>query len=102
MTLIGAQYAYDLKDIKFDEHENKVTTTFSNEESIEGSLIIGSDGPRSKVREMLLGPEQASATPMEIVHSNVAVVYHDVEKAKFIRSPHPSFNAATILQSCHS
>jgi hypothetical protein len=30
-------------------------------------------------------------TPLEIVHSNVAIVYGDAEKAKFVRSGHPVF-----------
>jgi len=59
---------------------------------VTGSLIIGADGPRSKVRELLMGPEKGAVTAMGIVHSNVAVVYHDAEKAKFIRSAHPSFS----------
>lgn len=39
-----------------------------------------------------MGPEKGAVTPMGIVHSNVAAVYHDAEKAKFIRSAHPSFS----------
>jgi hypothetical protein len=44
---------------------------------------------------MLLGREKAEVTPMEIVHSNVAVTYGNAEKAKFIRSSHPMFSFAT-------
>jgi 2-polyprenyl-6-methoxyphenol hydroxylase-like FAD-dependent oxidoreductase len=69
-----------------------VTATFSNGVCATGSLIIGTDGPRSKVRELLFGPEKAAVTPMEIVHSNVAITYHDATKAQFIRSAHPSFS----------
>jgi hypothetical protein len=54
--------------------------------------MLGCDGPRSKVRETLLGHEEGGVTPMEIVHSNVAIVYHDAEKAKFVRSAHPIFS----------
>jgi hypothetical protein len=59
---------------------------------VTGSLILGTDGPRSKVRELLFGPEKGAVSPMDIVHSNVAVVYHDAEKAQFVRSAHPSFS----------
>jgi 2-polyprenyl-6-methoxyphenol hydroxylase-like FAD-dependent oxidoreductase len=33
-------------------------------------------------------------TPLEIVHSNVAITYHDAEKARFVRSAHPVFSIA--------
>jgi hypothetical protein len=33
-------------------------------------------------------------TPLEIVHSNVAITYGDAEKAKFVRSAHPVFSCA--------
>ena len=33
-------------------------------------------------------------TPLEIVHSNVAITYGDAEKAKFVRSAHPVFSFA--------
>jgi hypothetical protein len=59
---------------------------------VNGSLIVGTDGPRSKVRELLFGPERGNVCTMDIVHSNVAVVYHDSEKARLVRSPHPSFS----------
>lgn len=67
-----------------------MTATFTNGEYAKGTLIIGSDGPKSKVRNILLGPE-SNVTPMEIVHSNVAITYGDAEKARFVRSAHPIF-----------
>jgi len=33
-------------------------------------------------------------TPLEIVHSNVAITYGDAEKARFVRSAHPVFSFA--------
>ncbi|KAE8441210.1 hypothetical protein EG329_005610 [Mollisiaceae sp. DMI_Dod_QoI] len=84
-------YGYDLASIRYEE--SGVTAIFTNGEHIAGSIIIGTDGPKSKVREVLLGPE-ADVTPLEIVHSNVAVTYGDAEKAKFVRSAHPVFSFA--------
>ncbi|KAH8812897.1 hypothetical protein F5884DRAFT_786622 [Xylogone sp. PMI_703] len=88
---IDVKYGYELIDTEYKE--DGVTAIFANGERIKGSIIIGADGPRSKVRELILGPE-AEVTPMEIVHSNVAVTYGDAEKAKFIRSAHPVFSLA--------
>lgn len=76
-----------------DFKENGVTAVFTNGEQATGSIILGTDGPRSKVREAALGPK-AEITPMEIVHSNVAITYKDAEKAKFIRAAHPVFSIA--------
>ncbi|PMD29379.1 FAD/NAD(P)-binding domain-containing protein [Hyaloscypha variabilis F] len=82
------EYGYDLTSIRYEE--SSVTAVFTNGEVVAGSIIIGSDGPKSQVRRELLGPE-ADVTPLEIVHSNVAIVYGDAEKAKFVRSGHPVF-----------
>jgi 2-polyprenyl-6-methoxyphenol hydroxylase-like FAD-dependent oxidoreductase len=90
--LMARQYGYDLTGITYGEDGKDITATFANGESVQGTLIIGCDGPRSKVRETLLGHEKGDVTPMEIVHSNVAIVYHDAEKAKFVRSAHPVFS----------
>jgi 2-polyprenyl-6-methoxyphenol hydroxylase-like FAD-dependent oxidoreductase len=90
--LIARQYGYELTDITYGDDGKGVTAAFANGESVQGTLILGCDGPRSRVRETLLGREKGDITPMEIVHSNVAIVYHDAEKAKFVRSAHPSFS----------
>ena len=68
---------------------------FKDGEKMSGTMVIGCDGPRSKVRELLFGPDKASVTPLEVVHSNVAVRYNDAEKARFVRSAHPSFSIVT-------
>jgi 2-polyprenyl-6-methoxyphenol hydroxylase-like FAD-dependent oxidoreductase len=85
------QYGNELASIRYED--GCVTAVFTNGESVVGSIIVGSDGPRSKVREVLLGPE-ADVTPLEIVHSNVSVTYEDAEKARFVRSAHPVFSFA--------
>lgn len=69
-----------------------MTASFTNGSFYKGSLVVGCDGPRSKVRELLLGKQRADITPMEIIHSNVAIVYGDAEKARFVRSAHPVFS----------
>ncbi|KAH6717106.1 hypothetical protein BKA61DRAFT_718859 [Leptodontidium sp. MPI-SDFR-AT-0119] len=88
---IDVKYGYELANIRYEEAG--VTAVFTNGELVAGSIIIGSDGPKSKVREVILGSE-AAVTPLEIVHSNVAITYGDAEKAKFVRSAHPVFSFA--------
>ena len=89
------QYGKDLDNISYGPNGEGVTAMFKDGDKISGTMIIGCDGPRSKTRELLLGPSKASVTPLEVVHSNVAVCYDDAEKAKFVRSAHPSFSMAT-------
>ena len=80
------QYGYDLASIRYEELG--VSAIFTNGEQVAESTIIGCDGPRSRVREELLGRE-AEVSVLELVHSNVAVSYGDAEKAKFVRGVHP-------------
>jgi 2-polyprenyl-6-methoxyphenol hydroxylase-like FAD-dependent oxidoreductase len=90
-SLLMNQYGYALATIRYEE--TGVTAIFTNGELVRGSIIIGSDGPRSQVRKEILGSE-ADVTPLEIVHSNVAITYGDAKKARFIRSAHPVFSFA--------
>ena len=73
-----------------------MTAEFENGREVKGTLIVGCDGPHSKVRDLLVGEGKARVTPLELVHSNTAVIYGDAEKAKFVRSTHPIFSMA-----CH-
>ena len=70
-----------------------MTAIFGNGESVLGSVLIGTDGPRPQVRRLLLGSE-GDVTTLDLVHSNVAVTYGDADKAKFIRKAHPLFSMA--------
>lgn len=88
---IDVKYGHDLASISYEK--DGVTAVFKNGSSVSGTIVIGSDGPKSAVRSLILGPE-AAVTPLEVVHSNVAVKYGDAEKAKFIRSAHPVFSLA--------
>ena len=104
------QYGYDLTSIRYEEAG--VTAIFTNGDQVAGSIIIGCDGPRSRVREELLGPK-SEVSALELVHSNVAVSYGDAEKARFVRSVHPlsslavrpgvlSFISSTCFAHCNA
>ena len=90
-AMLMNQYGYDLASIRYEEAG--VTAIFTNGEQVEGSIIIGCDGPRSRVREQLLG-QKAEVSALELVHSNVAVSYGDADKATFVRIVHPLSNLA--------
>ncbi len=75
----------------FAEDGKGVTAKFADGEEVSGSVVMGTDGPKSTVRQLLLG-EKGTVTPLEVVHANVALCYNDAEKSKFIRSFHPIFS----------
>lgn len=87
-TLITIQYDHQLIDIKHGL--DGVTGVFANGIEVKGSLIVGADGPKSAVRDVLLGPDKAAARPLEnVIHCNTSFCPGDAERAKFIRSAHP-------------
>ncbi|MCJ1417254.1 hypothetical protein MMC32_003596 [Xylographa parallela] len=92
---IEVQYGKKLVGIEYGPDGVGLTAEFQDGEKLAGSMIIGADGPRSSVRDLLLGEEAAKVTPLEVVHSNVAIKYHDAEKARFVRSAHPVFSMVT-------
>lgn len=92
--MLTAKYGHELESIRYHSDKGGVTAVFKNQVAVTGTLLIGADGPKSTVRELLLGPEKSSTTQMEIVHTDIGVTYHDAEKAKLIRSTHPVFSIA--------
>ncbi|KAH0538562.1 hypothetical protein FGG08_004850 [Glutinoglossum americanum] len=88
---VVVKYDKTLTGISYEPSGTGVTATFSDGTTAHGTTLIGSDGPRSKVRELLLGPEKAAATSLEIAHNNLVVEYGEAEKALFLRRIHPIF-----------
>jgi hypothetical protein len=65
-----------------------VTATFASGTTVAGSIVVGTDGPQSTVRQILLG-DKAKAQQVEVVLYNLNVCYGDAEKALKVRSLHP-------------
>ncbi|KAI9753800.1 MAG: hypothetical protein M1835_000954 [Candelina submexicana] len=89
---IDVEYGKALVSMTFREDGDGVVAKFADGEEALGSVVIGTDGPKSAVRENLLGTEKGTATPLEVVHANTALCYHDAEKSRFLRSCHPIFS----------
>jgi len=70
--LTTGQYGCELVSIS-EGPQRTIQAAFRKGETASGTIILGADGARSKVLELLLGPEKAAITPIEIVHADVAV-----------------------------
>ncbi|KAI9652381.1 MAG: hypothetical protein M1831_006859 [Alyxoria varia] len=100
---IEVQYGMDLTDVAFNESGDGVIATFNNEQVVPGALMLGADGPRSKVREFAMaGTDKAAVSRFPIWHMNMTVCYNDAEKAKFIRNQFPTSYLALSQRSFHA
>lgn len=98
-----AQYSKSLTDIAFNESGEGVIATFSDGTLVHGTMIIGADGPKSKVREFAMGSaEKAAVTKFPIFHTNMTVCYNDAEKARFVRQRYPTSYLALSQRSFHA
>lgn len=100
---IDVQYGKDLVDVAFNESGHGAIASFSDGSTISGSIIIGADGPRSKVREFAMGSAaEASVSKFPIFHTNMTVCFNDTEKAKFVRRDFPTSYLALSNRSFHA
>jgi flavin-dependent dehydrogenase len=73
-----------------DEDCEGLTAHFTNGSTYYGNMLVGADGPKSKVRELLLGAEKAKSTPLDIIYNMSIVKYGDAKKALHVlQSGHP-------------
>ncbi|PMD29619.1 FAD/NAD(P)-binding domain-containing protein [Hyaloscypha variabilis F] len=78
-----------IDSVTYDSDGAALTARFTDGSLYHGDLLVGADGPKSKVREILLGVEKSRATAMEIVYNMSIVKYGDTNKALFVQSAHP-------------
>lgn len=100
---LNVQYGKSLVDIAFNESGNGVHATFSDGTLVSGTMIIGADGPRSRVRETAMGSaEKAAVTKFPIFHTNMTVCYGDADKAQYVRQKYPTSYLALSQRSFHA
>lgn len=78
-----------LNDITYESNGEGLTAHFTDGSTYYGDLLVGADGPKSKVREILFGAEKARSIPLDIVYSMSIVNYGDAKKALHVQSGHP-------------
>jgi 2-polyprenyl-6-methoxyphenol hydroxylase-like FAD-dependent oxidoreductase len=86
---IPVRYSKALRTVTFSPDNKGVTAHFTDGSAVEGDIIIGADGPRSTVRELLLGQELAKPTALDLLALGAVVEYSDAKKAKHVRSGDP-------------
>jgi 2-polyprenyl-6-methoxyphenol hydroxylase-like FAD-dependent oxidoreductase len=97
------QYGKNLIDVAFNESGKGVIATFDDGTIVKGSIIIGADGPKSKVREIAMGGEQyAGVTKFPIFHTNMTVCYGDADKARYLRQRFPTSYLALSQSHFHA
>ena len=97
--LIAVQYSKRIREI--ETNRTSATATFEDGSKETANLIIGADGARSMVRQVLLGPEKA-ALQMSPLLASTCLAKLPAESARLFAEKHPRFNltihpARTIL-----
>lgn len=86
---IEVLWGKSLDHITYDLDGKGLTAHFADGSTYYGELLVGADGPKSKVREILLGAERSRRTTLDIVYNMAIVKYGDAMKANHVRSGHP-------------
>jgi hypothetical protein len=89
----GLDIRYGEKLVSVSHEAHGVTAVFASGATATGSIVIGTDGPQSMVRKILLG-EKAVSVPLDVVLYNVNVCYGDAERALAVRRLNPMNNVA--------
>lgn len=87
---IDVQYGKTMVAYHYDEEKGVVTATFADGSTAAGSTLIGADGHRSNIRDLLLGSKGAlTPIPGGVQLVGLTVCYNDAEKARHVRQLHP-------------
>ena len=71
--------------VRYSDDKQTVTAELNDGTCATGTLLVGADGTRSKIREVLLGPEKAKTTPVDYAFT-MCYSKHTRERALWLRS----------------
>ncbi|KAL4912434.1 hypothetical protein BDW62DRAFT_206487 [Aspergillus aurantiobrunneus] len=74
--------------------DDKVHALFADGTTAIGDMAIGCDGSRSKVREFLVGYDQAQLEPVDLTMINFPKAGYTADEARLLQSLHPVFKIA--------
>jgi 2-polyprenyl-6-methoxyphenol hydroxylase-like FAD-dependent oxidoreductase len=81
---VDVKYGKTLSSISYDDSGSGVSAHFTDGTSVSRDVLIGTDAPRSKVRELVVGKERSEARPAGVVAAIVRSKY-TVEQALELR-----------------
>ncbi|MCJ1443818.1 MAG: hypothetical protein MMC23_004318 [Stictis urceolatum] len=92
---ISINFGKRLTDIETSPASKTVTAIFADSTHGSGTLLIGTDGPRSSVRTHLLGP-RASLTPLPYTVVRLLATYPDPTTIPHLRNSIDSINGMAL------
>ena len=95
MEGIDVREGLAITGLAYSDDGKYVTATFSDDSTETGSLLIGTDGPHSTVRSLLVGTDKAKCVPVDFA-ATMCFTKFSRDQALFLRSHpyHPLFQAA--------
>ena len=89
---LDIQYGKRLRTLTFSDDGKLATALFNDNTSITASLVVGTDGARSTVRQELLGPNAGLIRQLPYCATFVQARF-TAEQAQFLRGFHPLYLA---------
>ncbi|PYH48930.1 FAD-dependent oxidoreductase [Aspergillus saccharolyticus JOP 1030-1] len=90
-TGLDVRYNKRIQGINYSGHNHYVTARLSDESCLTAKIIIGADGARSTIRQLLL-PQTGQIRPLPYCATFVQARF-DPERARFLRQFHPLYLA---------
>ena len=84
---------------KMNVEGDSVSVSFHDGSTATGSMIVGADGSRSKVREFLVGSEAAKPQFVDLTMINYPLGGYTAEEARLLQTLHPVFKIAAHPQN---
>ena len=94
---VEIEYRKALKDVETVDGGIKVI--FDDGTEAIGSMVIGADGARSRVRELLVGKEKAKCVDTGFTMINYCHAKYTTEQAKVLRSTHPILTTGLLKEA---